>query len=136
MEQRVTKMTREEFKALPRRKWDEESICSSLVILPTDRMHDSGYWCMEFVAVDEKGEPMYLVSGGSDVVHLDGIGGYGDRWLEKYGTAPSSITPSGWSIDCLPGSGLLRIWPSSNRIRLGPALSSFEIFAVPKEEDK
>lgn len=96
-------------------------------------MHDSGYRCMDFVAVSEKGEPICRLSGCSDVVHIDGIGGFGDRWLEKYGTVPKRIPPSGWSIDCLAKSGLLRLFPSTRKIKCGMALSSFEIYAVHED---
>jgi len=128
----VNDMTRKEFEALPHRKWNEIIICNSLIILPgkAKDLHDSGYRCMDFVAVDNS-EPKCLLSGCSDVVHVDGIAGYGDNWVEKYNGVPPLIPPSGWSIDCLPKSGLLRIWPRSMRIKCGEALSSFEIYALP-----
>jgi hypothetical protein len=129
-----TEMTRKEFEGLPHRKWDETIVCNSLVILPgrAKDLHDSGYRCMDFVAIINR-EAKYLLSGCSDVIHVDGIGGYGDNWLKKYGTSPNKIPVSGWSIDCLRKSGLLNMWPNSGRIKCGPAWSSFEIFALPKD---
>jgi len=39
-----------------------------------------------------------------------------------------------WQIDCLPKSGLLRVFLAGNRqIRPGSALSSFEIFVGEEE---
>jgi len=132
----IESMTRKEFEGLPRRKWDEEIICDSLIILPgrARDIHDSGFRCMDFVAVVGN-EPTCLLSGCSDVIHIDGIGGFGYRWTDKYDGVPKSIPPSGWSIDCLPKSGLLRMWPSSGKIRCGEALSSFEIYAIGSKDD-
>lgn len=135
----INEMTREEFEKLPRRKWDEEFECRFLIILPgkgdKKSMHDSGYRCMDFVGVKDDGS-MVLLSGCSDVIHIDGIGGYGYKWFDKYHDIPILIPPSGWSIDCLPKSGLLRIWPESKKIKVGLALSSFEIYALTREEKK
>lgn len=124
----IDAMTRKDFLALPHRKWDEKIECTDIVILPSRARHDSGYRLMDFVAI-RNGVPVCLLSGCSDVVHLDGIGGFGP-WDSARGF-PSLVPPSGWSIDCLPVSGLLRIWPSSRRISCRPALSSFEIYALP-----
>lgn len=52
---------------------------SSLVIIPLNYAHDSGWMCMNFVAVNKDGEPICRLSGCSDVLNLDGIGGYGYR---------------------------------------------------------
>ena len=131
----IDKMTRKEFEALPDRKWDQVIICNSIVILPTRHMHDSGYRCMDFVACVGN-DPLCLLSGCSDVIHVDGIGGYGDNWLRRYGTVPSATPPSGWSIDCLPTSGLLRMWPSSGKILCDSALSSFEMYALDKNDKR
>lgn len=71
----LTQYTITEFRNLPKRKFGEDvGKFDSLVILPTRRKHDSGYRCMEFVAV--KGEqPICRMGGGSDVIHLLGIDG-------------------------------------------------------------
>lgn len=122
----VNDMTRKQFEELPwRESWSKDVECTSLVILPLRRKHDSGYRCMDFVAV-QNGEPICRVAGGSDVINLDGIGGYGEG---RSGTLPRSVPPRGWSIDCLPKSGLLHIF-SSYKLRCGLALSSFELFAI------
>lgn len=125
----INEMTRKQFNELPSREWDEEIICDSIIILPLRSMHESGYRCMDFVAVKD-GEPICLISGGSDVLHIDGIGGYGNKWGDG---VPKSVFPAGWNIDCLAKSGLLRLW-CKGRILCGAALSSFEIYRT--EEDK
>ena len=96
----------------------------SLVIRPEEDGEESGGMCMDFVAVSKEGEPICRLSGCSDVLNLDGIGGYGNR---RVGEFPSSIEPKGWSIDCLP-CGYLRLF-SRSTMTAGPALSSFEIYA-------
>jgi len=128
----IDKMTRKQFEKLPHREWSEEVVCDSIIILPLKEMHDSGYRCMDFVAVKEN-KAICLLSGGSDVIHIDGIAGLGKDWLKKYGSVPRLIPPSEWSIDCLPKSGLLRLWPGHRKMSCGPALSSFEVFAEPKK---
>lgn len=115
----VLEMTRKEFENLPEREWSKTVVCNSIIILPSKakKLHDSGYRCMDFIAV-VKSKPICRLSGHSDAIHIDGIGGV--RRLQL---------PSNWSIDCLPKSGLLRLW-ANTKIVCGPALSSFEIYAT------
>ena len=131
----ANQMTRAEFEALPWRKaWDKEVECRSLIILPSrGKLHDSGYRFIDVVAVGLDG-PMCRVAGGSDVIHIDGIGGFG-QWDPAKGV-PRLIPPSGWAIDCLAKSGLLQLWPSSRLVIVGAALSSLEVYAVPLERGK
>lgn len=121
----VMKMSIEDFKSLPYRdNWDsKEEIFDSLVIVPTDKYHDSGFVCMDFVGCINN-KAIKRLSGCSDVLHIDGIGGYG----EYKGYIPKAIAPKGWSIDCLP-CGLLRVF-CHKKIRVDAALSSFEIYGV------
>lgn len=129
----INEMTRREFEELPQREsWNEEIECTSLIVLPSRRLHDSGFRCMAFVLVQEHIAFM-RVGGGSDVVHIDGIGGFGYRWHEREGAQRFLLPPSGWSIDCLKKSGLLRLFPMSHRLMVGASLSSFEIWALPDE---
>ncbi len=129
----INEMSKKEFLELPYAKWDEEYEFDSLVIIPHTKedMHESGYRCMSFCAV--KGDkPLFLLGGGSDVLHLGGIGGFGYDWLSKYKTCPKLVPPTGWSIDCIPKSGLLRIFCGISGLISGRGLSSFELFK--KEE--
>lgn len=124
----VSDMTRKEIEATPMiSDWQADiGKFDSLVILPTRRRHDSGYRCMYFIACI-KGVPKVKIGGGSDVIHLDGIGGIGKDGLQKYGTCPQTIPPSGWNIDCLPKSGLLQLF-THGELSCGIALSSFEVY--------
>lgn len=134
---KVTSMSKEDFKNVP---WLEETdfvpvkdSFKSIVIIPTDEVHDSGYLCMTFALVDREQEPICKVAGGSDVLHLDGIGGYGEHMLscKRDEKGKPVIDVKGWSIDCLP-CGYLRLFARSD-LRLERtyefACSSFEIFA-------
>lgn len=124
MDKHFTQWTRKEFEALPfRGDFNTPVECDSLVIMPTRRLHDSGYRCMDFVAVDSEGKPLCRNSGCSDVLNIDGIGG-----LSGF-----SGHPNAWNIDCLPKSGLLRLWIYRKKIIVGSALSNMEI--VGKEVD-
>ena len=128
----VNKMTREDFEKVPWRNgiFSEEKEFYSLVVIPKDEIHDSGYRCMDFVSVSKDGEPMVRLSGCSDVLHINGIGGYG-HWKPNTGI-PNKITPVAWSVDCLKESGYIRLF-SDRPLTCGHVLSSFEIFA---EEEK
>lgn len=121
----VMKMTVEDFGRVPYRTKDTDfSEFYSLVILPTEEIHDSGYKCMDFVAIDKDGYPICRLSGCSDVLHLDGIGGYG----EYKGKLNNMVVPKGWSIDCLP-CGLIRVF---SRYMLKPddmAVSSYCVYS-------
>lgn len=134
----VTEMTRKEILSVPQRKWDEDiGYFNTLIIVPTRRMHDSGYRCMDFVACKD-GQPIRRLSGCSDVVHLGGIGGYNRNYLKDGFTGiPQTIVPIGWNIGCLKKSGLLQIF-THGHLYAGTALSSFELYHEPnvKEQTK
>lgn len=130
----VNEMSRREFDKLPyRNDWKGEFFADFIILLPLRRLHDSHYRALDFVGVNDK--EMIRLSGCSDMVNINGIGGYGDNWIDKFGKCPTAIHPIAWSIDCLPKSGLFRIWANYHKIKCGPPLSSFEIFAIPKEEE-
>ena len=135
MNKNVNEMTRKEFEALPYAKWNEEVICNSLIILPgrAKDMHDSGYRVMTFVAVLSN-IPKCLISGCSDVINLDGIGGLGYKWLTKFVRKSNTTKPSKWQIDCLPKSGLLRIY-SSCKLITGASLSNFELYTLQEDRE-
>ena len=128
----LTQYTITEFRNLPKRKFGEDvGNFDSLVILPTRRKHDSGYRCMEFVAV--KGEnPVCRMGGYSDVIHLLGLDGFncfgGNDNKKLFIRRTENITfNAAFRIDCLP-CGLLRIFASHNQLKAGMDLSSFELY--------
>ena len=86
---------------------------------------------MDFVAIRD-GEPICRLSGCSDVIHIDGIGGkmYGfGKILLPEGYTP--IDNDSWSIDCLPKSGLLRLF-GRGQLTCGWATGSFDIYSIEK----
>jgi hypothetical protein len=117
-------MTRDELEQIPRRTSYDEVICRQLIIIPDEKeLHDSGYRMLDFVAVDDKGQAIARLAGGSDALHLDRISGRGRDG--------ASSSPSAWTFDCLPESGCLRLFRlGGGKIACGPSLSSFEIWAV------
>jgi hypothetical protein len=126
---KIFNMTKEDFAEVPflnTLSYDDR-IFNSLVIIPSDKLHDSGWRCMEFVAVDAKGNPMFKMSGYSDVLHIDGIGGYGN-WYECGDTIPELVKPKGWSFDCLP-CGYIRLMCNCN-MKYGGGISDFQIYGV------
>ncbi len=123
-------MTIKDFEKVPRAPWSLEIECDSLIILPGSEkdIHDSGYRCMSFIVVKDN-KAIYQIGGGSDVLHIEGIGGYGYDWLTENKHAPVKVKPKSWSIDCLPKSGLLRLFNNKKMI-CGNSLSSMEIFTA------
>lgn len=121
----INEMTIKEFRNLPGRNWDEDiELFDQIIILPCtlkDGLHDSGYRLIDFVAVKD-GIPLCRLSGCSDVINLCGIGGYNQ--------GKSVYTNQRWNMDCLSKSGLLRLWCDGHQLKVGVALSSFELLVV------
>lgn len=85
---------------------------------------------MDFVAIDKYGKPICRLSGISDVIKLDGIGGCGEWNPYTTPLPPRKIEPKSWSIDCLKTSGFLRIFARDGLFLDDPwPLSSFELYA-------
>jgi hypothetical protein len=144
---RICSMTKEDFANLPRlgdegfKGFDpNKDSFGSVVIIPTGEMHDSGYQCMEFALINDKGMAICKVGGYSDVINIDGIGGYGTNGISKafrLNNGQSVVVPHGWNIDCLP-CGYLRLFVSSgySLILERPYWngSNFEVYAEEKEK--
>ena len=106
---------------------------NSVVLVPMEDMHDSGYRCMKFILLHDH-KIVRVVSGWSDVIHLNGIGGYG-RNLEKafsYDRPMVGVMP--WSIDCLPTSGCMRLLTRKNCVTDSFIGSDFIIYAKEEED--
>lgn len=83
---------------------------NGIVIIPTNELHDSGFGCMRFALTNHE-EVVGCVGGYSDVIHLNGIGGFGrfEDFNETLKTGRAKRID--WSIDCLP-NGLIRLFCS------------------------
>ena len=98
------------------------------IIIPTGDMHDSGFMCMKF-ALTQNDKVVGCVGGGSDVIHINGIGGYG-KYENGFESAiiTQKVSRVGWRIDCLP-NGLLRLF-SDNWLSIDDIIcSDFALYA-------
>lgn len=122
-------MKKSDFDSIPFRKWNDPAIeFTDLVIIPTRYKHDSGYRCIKYCACIN-GEPVAMLGGHSDVMHLDGIGGYG-KWDKEI---PTKADVRAWKMDCLP-CGYLHIWCSGYNLIADAGLSDFELFTKDKRK--
>jgi len=122
--------TATQLRALRRRDWNEDiGKFDSLIVLPTRRKHDSGFRCMEFIAV-RGGEAICRLGGGSDVVHIDGISPLLGVGLMNHGHIPGGPR---WCFDCLPKSGFINMFNANGAMTVGGDYSSLEIFSCRKE---
>ena len=118
-------MTKKELLAIEERK--PTSTFNAFVIVPTGERHDSGYECMKFILTDRR-EIVGAVGGSSDVVHLNGIGGYGENWAQTFDRGVAPIVD--WSIDLLPKSHCVRVFCSRELyLKDGFICSDFEVYA-------
>ena len=136
----IEHMTIEEFRAVPDLFQNElDTLFTTIVLLPApdkQEMHDSGFRIIEYVLA-RNGNPIGKISSGSDILHINGIGGYGS-WTsdpnETYGspgkTIPDKIRPVPWSIDCLAKSGLLRLFAAGHTLSTSYPVSSASIYAT------
>ena len=135
----MNSMIIEDFRNLPFKEAPEQEPFDSIILLPTDEIHDSDFRCMEFVICDGVRGPKYRVSGCSDALHLNGltssfINPEASNWQDKYPSVGKR--PLIWTIDCLAESKLIRLFVME--YRLFPAeescVSSFEVWPIYKRE--
>ena len=102
---------------------------SSLLIVPLNTLHSSGYRNMKFILLNREHEVVGCVGGASDVIHIEGIGGYGS--MTNFDTRQRTRLMSlvDWSIDVLP-CGYVRLFSSHTfTISEFPYVSDFCIYA-------
>ena len=89
--------------------YNEEAVFDSIILVPMEELHDSGFRCMKGILV-RYGEIVGSVGGWCDVVNPNGIGNYG-----RYSDSLSRLISSGLiprmnlSMDCLDKSHCIRI---------------------------
>lgn len=126
----VFNMTKEDFDTLPYCT-DRKQLFDTIILIPTEKMHDSGYRCIKFVGTTR--EDVYVLGEGSDILHIDGIGGRGD-WQES-DQLPELVKPRWWRIDMLP-CGYIRLF-CGDKIKISDiALSDSEIWAKDNTRQK
>jgi hypothetical protein len=143
----VRRMTREELLAVPFRedRQNEAGPFTSIIIVPLDDIHESGWRKMDFIGCRDR-FPVCRLSGQSDNLSLLGIGGRGRR-LRRLGKDNDEIVYDeeevpcrhGWQIDCLPTSGLLHLWDDTGTLSVEhllnetDAYSTFDLYVNPKD---
>jgi len=120
--------TLQEFLEMPVKKPAETF--TSVIIVPTDYVHDSGFRCMKFILTDE-GRIVGVVDTGSDVVWPNGVCNFGRNWL---GTFMDAIPYMGLHMDCLAESRCVRIMLSKKCIVDDFIGSDFIFYTVEEEE--
>lgn len=80
---------------------------NGVVIVPMSKTHMSGWGAMKYVLVN--GERIVgVLGGGSDVLHINGIGGYGLDFDTSIKTG--KVDRVAYKIDCLRKSGCVRLF--------------------------
>ena len=102
---------------------------TGIVIVPMNYKHDSGFQCMKYILLNEW-DIVGVVGGGSDVVHINGIGGFGKE--PNYKTRMVKV--HNLRIDCLPKSKCLRLF-SYDKMELSDLFVGSD-FIFYFEEDK
>ncbi len=126
----IENMTQKDFRAIPAHG-DWRVIIEdfdSVVLLPERTKHDSGFRCISYVLC-KKGEPITRLGSCSDVLNIDGIGGYGP-YDQRDGCGP--VPAKGWCIDCLPESGLFRLF-CDWELRAAERVSDQSIYGIEKK---
>ena len=98
-------------------------------------LHDSGYRMIK-IALTNKGRVVGCVEGCTDVIHLNGIGGYGkfgDKYAERVNTKLGPIID--WSIDVAP-NGLVRVFCSHELEMCDLPLSDLPIYLKESDDVK
>ena len=109
----IMRATKKQLLALE--NFDPEETFDRIVVVPVNGKHSSGWGRMKFVLL-KSDKVVGVVGGGCDIIHFNGIGGYGkypDDFNEALRTHKTDVLP--WKIDCLPKSKCLRIWCSGHR---------------------
>ena len=129
----IMKMTKAEL--IEMKCFEPTETFDSVVIVPMKENHDSDFSCMKFILLKHF-DIVGVVGGGSDVIHINGIGGYGD-W--KKGKINFSKPPKGydWSIDCLPKSKCVRLFILGQKELYtdGLVYSDFNIYVKEEENE-
>lgn len=127
----VLDLTKEELLGIE--NYEPKDPFNAFVIVPTGKLHDSGFQMMKFILCDGY-DIVGAVSGYSDVVHLDGIGGYGLDYKTALIKDENHVID--WSIDVLPKSGCTRFFVGSRfkGLKLPEFYGSdFEIYVEDKK---
>ena len=102
-ETEIMKMTKKDFLNLDNFYNGEKF--NAIVIVPTNYKHDSNFQCMKYILL-KNWKIVGVIGGGSDVIHINGIGGFGKNPDYKN----QFVKRHDLRIDCLPKSKCLRLF--------------------------
>ena len=102
--------TRKELLSVPKRHWSESIIAKCAYIIPSGRKHDSGYSCIDLVAMKEDGT-LVRCGGGCDDISFRG---------------------NGFRMDCIYPSRIIRIWNNKHFV-ITPDVSSIDFEEIDHE---
>jgi len=128
----VMNMTLEELQNVETIK--KRSDFNSFVIVPMNDNHDSGFRTMMFILLLDN-EILGAVSGWSDVIHVNGVGGYGLDVENALKT--QKVQRVSMSMDCLPVSGCMRFFIDNDHVmELDGFIGSDFVFYFKRKESK
>ena len=124
----INEYTLEEFRAME--NFGERCTFNSIIIVPMEELHDSGYRCMKFILL-EYTDIVGVVGGWCDAVHPNGIGGYGKNIIANL--KAQTIPHMRLSMDCLTNSGCIRLMMKSECVCDGFIGSDFCFYELDEE---
>ena len=128
----ILEMTKKDFRSLKYGLYKDNPVFNGFVIIPTGEKHISGFMCMKY-ALTCNNVIVGCVGGYCDIVHLQGIGGYGEYNEDYDKRVATRQGPSiGWDIDCLP-CGFLRVF-TTGKLKITDFIGSD--FCIYKEVEK
>lgn len=120
-------LTRKDLLAAPVLPWDKDTVAKGVIILPVRKPHESGYSLFSLVLW--KGQELIgRTPACSDVLHIEGIGGYG---LDNFDLT-KRLPVVGWSIDILPKAKCICLWCRKN-VKVTDALSSISVYSTDEK---
>lgn len=131
-EKLIEDYTLEEFRML-QPFYNEENF-NGIVFVPMADLHDSGYRCMRLI-LEMNHRMVGVIGGWQDVVLVNGALGAGINYKEALETGMTKRV--GWTIDCLPKSGCIRMFQGEYVLKVGDDLSSsFSFYVVDKKDEQ
>lgn len=124
---KINEFTIDKINQIPNYIFPDDSEYDSVVIVPNNNIHESGWRCMHYLFC-KKDDIICRAGGGSDALHLNGIGGIGDTEIgsNQNSCLISHCLMNGWVVDCTL-SGFIRLH-TNRAITIGGGISDFEIF--------
>lgn len=125
----IKDMTKKELMELENISPKDETF-TGIVIVPMNSKHGSGFQCMKYVLLNGW-EIVGVIGGFSDVVHINGIGGYGKHpdYITKM------VKAHDLRIDCLPKSKCLRLF-SDDKMELWHTFCGSDFIFYYAEDSK